>query len=157
MWKAFLLLSVFVFVMPSGRCGGQETESSRGPAPKTQGVPSAPLNLSDVLQSAAELRQAAESLERFGESMVKVSTVAERSAVTTSQNLAAIGGEFDPFGFKTAFLTIQQQNTIIQAQHEMIIKLQQQEIQRLRQQVKQQQAKQKSGQTSSKPSAKKKG
>ena len=84
-----------------------------------------------MLQMAVELRKASESLERFGSSLTDVSAVAATAANSTSQNLAAIGGEFDPFGFKTAFETIQQQNAVIQAQSQLIIELQQQEIRRL--------------------------
>jgi hypothetical protein len=84
---------------------------------------------------AVELRKAGESLERFGESVHKVSTTAAEAAGSTSQNLAALGGEFDPFGFKTAFQTIQQQNLIIQAQSQTIIAMQRKEIRRLERQA----------------------
>ena len=91
------------------------------------------VNVSDMLQIAVELRKTSESLERFGKSMQSVSSVAAKAASSTSQNLAAIGGEFDPFGFKTAFETIQQQNDTIQAQHQIIVEMQQKEIRRLEQ------------------------
>src|SRR6056297_3665320 len=142
MSKQVLRLLLSVAVMGTSGSHGQETQIAAPPVTDGKGSSlSSALSLGDMLQSATELRQAAESLERFGDSMVKVSAVAERSVVSGSENLAAIGGEFDPFGFKTAFQTIQQQNEIIQAQHQMIIELQQQEIRRLRQQLKQRQTK----------------
>lgn len=94
-----------------------------------------PFGVGDMLQMAVELRKAGESLERFGESLNNVSTIAAEAAGSTSQNLAAIGGEFDPFGYKTAFQTIQQQNVVIQAQSQMIIQMQRKEIRRLEQQT----------------------
>lgn len=155
MSKPVLRLLLSVAVMGTSGSHGQDTQIAAPPVNNGKGGSlSSALSLGDMLQSATELRQAAECLERFGDSMVKVSAVAERSVVSGSENLAAIGGEFDPFGFKTAFQTIQQQNEIIQAQHQMIIELQQQEIQRLRQQLKQRQTKQKSGQAKSKQNRK---
>lgn len=94
------------------------------------------LNANDILRIATELRKASESMKSFGESLNDVSTVAAEAAGATSKNLAAIGGEFDPFGFKTAFKTIQQQNAIIQAQSQIIMELQQKEIRRLQQENK---------------------
>ncbi|MEZ6129713.1 MAG: hypothetical protein R3C59_13605 [Planctomycetaceae bacterium] len=139
MSKLLLLVLLSVNVMLTGKCFGQEPNAVRGRVVEDKGKSlSAALTLGDMMQSATELRLAADSLARFGESMVKVSAVAERSVVSASQNLAAMGGEFDPFGFKTAFQTIQQQNEIIQAQYQMIVTLQQQEIDRLREQLKQQ-------------------
>lgn len=130
------LRNVFVaVVLLSGLSLGDEPPAA---SLKTKAAPPVsllgrlPLNgVGEMLQTATELRKAGESMERFGESLERVSAVVEKTASSTSSNLAAIGGEFDPFGFKTAFETIQQQNEIIQAQHQMIIALQQQEIQRL--------------------------
>lgn len=87
--------------------------------------------IDDIVLIATELRKASDSMKSFGESLNDVSVVTAEAAGTTSKHLAAIGGEFDPFGFKKAFETIQKQNAIIQAQSQMIIELQQKEIRRL--------------------------
>ena len=49
----------------------------------------------------------------------------------TSDHISRISSEFDPFGYKTAFRTVQAQNEVIERQQQLIQKLQQQEIDRL--------------------------
>ncbi len=92
--------------------------------------------ITEMAQMAGDLRAAAESMDRFGESMAAVSEDASSATQGATQNLAAIGGEFDPLGLKAAFQTIQQQNEIIQQQHETIMKLQNEQLQTLRRQLK---------------------
>ena len=53
-----------------------------------------------------------------------------------TENLSRLSSEFDPFGYKTAFLTIQEQNEVIQRQQQLIQELQQREIDRLQQELK---------------------
>ena len=91
------------------------------------------VGINDMLQIVGDLRKSSESLERFGASFSQVSSVAADAANTTSQNMAEMSEGFDPFGFKTAFETIQQQNAIIQEQSKLIQNLQQKEIDRLEQ------------------------
>jgi hypothetical protein len=91
------------------------------------------VSITDVLQISGDLRKSSESLEKFGESMKQVSTAVGKAASTTSENMAAMSAEFDPFGFKTAFKTIQLQNAIIERQSQLIQELQQKEILRLQQ------------------------
>lgn len=115
--------------------GGADNNSEKPGTTNLAGLlPS--VDFKTMLQIASDLRKASESLSRFGESLKDATRIAAEASGSTSENLAAIGGEFDPFGFKTAFLTIQQQNAIIQAQSRMIIELQQKEIRRLKQKSK---------------------
>lgn len=136
--RSFLFALTQMLLLSTVACGQDEAGSKAAPT-RSVGTSIADLlqsvGNSDILQTATELRQAAESLAVFGDSLQQVSSDAAKAADSTSQNLAAIGGQFDPFGFKTAFLTIQQQNAIIQDQSRMIIKLQQAEIRRLKKEI----------------------
>ena len=67
------------------------------------------LRIGEMAQAAADLRKAGEAFERLGDAM---GGIAEKIA----QSLAAMSSEFDPFGYKTAFRTIAQQNEFIQQQ-----------------------------------------
>lgn len=91
-------------------------------------------SMSDVLQISSDLRTASQSLERFGASASQIAEVVAEASSSTSENMARMSEEFDPFGFKTAFRTIQQQNLIIQQQNQLIQELLQREIDRLQQQ-----------------------
>lgn len=134
-----LMFALAQFVLLSTVTCGQDEAGSKAAPTRSAATSIADLlqsvGTSDILQTATELRQAAESLAMFGDSLQQVSSDAAQAADSTSQNLAAIGGQFDPFGFKTAFLTIQQQNAIIQDQSRMIIQLQQEEIRRLKKEI----------------------
>jgi hypothetical protein len=82
------------------------------------------LRIGEMAQAAADLRKAGEAFERLGDAM---GGIAEKIA----ESLAAMSSEFDPFGYKTAFRTIAQQNDFIQQQSEIIRELQDREIERL--------------------------
>lgn len=131
------LLAVTHILMLTGMAFGQEpTVAEENSSARTNSIASLlqSVDVSDIVQIVGELRKAGETMNSFAESFKEASVVAAEAADSTSQNLAAIGGEFDPFGFKTAFRTIQQQNAIIQAQSKIIMELQQKEIRRLKQQ-----------------------
>ncbi len=112
---------------PAGAADGKKDVGATGVSGLLQHA-----NIDDIVLIATELRKASDSMKSFGESLNEISVVTAEAAGTTSKHLAAIGGEFDPFGFKAAFETIQKQNAIIQAQSQMIIELQQRKIRRLR-------------------------
>ena len=57
--------------------------------------------------------------------------IADGMVEALSSALAEMSREFDPFGYKTAFRTIGEQNRIIQQQAEVIQRLQQREIEPL--------------------------
>ena len=123
-----LLTSVTLGQEPLGATVDQEKSEISSLAGLLQTV-----GMADMLQIAGDLRKSSESLERFGDSISRVFSVAADAANTTSQNMADTSEGFDPFGFKTAFETIQQQNAIIQEQSKLIQDLQQKEIDRLEQ------------------------
>jgi len=128
----FLLVALSIPAMAITACGQNAAPDEKADGAVDVSDVLTSVGASDMLQTAIEIRKASESLERFGESLEEISTVAGEAADSTTRNLAAVGGEFDPFGFQAAFETIQQQNAIIQAQHRLIIDLQQQEIRRLK-------------------------
>lgn len=86
----------------------------------------------ELLESAQQFRQASEALERATTALERVILDGGAILVEISENVALTSSEFDPFGYKNAFRTIQQQQTIIQRQSTLIQRLQQQEIERLR-------------------------
>jgi hypothetical protein len=90
----------------------------------------------DVVRAADDFRKGSEALDRFGASLARIDSHIAAAAVNVSENLAAMSTGFDPFGFKTAFQTIQRQNEIVREQSATIQKLQQQEIKRLRKELK---------------------
>ena len=77
-----------------------------------------------MAQAAADLRNAGEAFERFATSL-------GGAAETIATSLATMSSEFDPFGYKTAFRTLGQQNVMLQQQSETIRSLQDREIERL--------------------------
>ncbi len=81
--------------------------------------------IGEMAEVAADLRKAAEALERFAES-------SNGMVETIAKSLATMSSEFDPFGYKTAFHTVGQQAEMIQQQRKIIQALQEREIERLR-------------------------
>ena len=79
------------------------------------------LGAGDLVQAAADLRKAAEAFERFGDTLEGVSATIAGALVEVSEHHAKMSDAFDPFGFKTAFATIQEQNQTIQALHKVEI------------------------------------
>ena len=71
----------------------------------------------DMAQAAADLRKAGEAFARFGDSLEAISSTIAEAIVQSSEHHAIMSRAFDPFGFKTAFRTIGQQNETIQALH----------------------------------------
>lgn len=88
-------------------------------------------DIGEMAKAADNLKQAADSLQQFGNSMQVIAPIVSDAMTTTSDNMARMTAEFDPFGFKTSFLTIQRQNEIIQQQNELIQELLRKEIERL--------------------------
>jgi hypothetical protein len=83
------------------------------------------LRIGELSKSAADLRAASESAERLGES---AGGIAEHIAAS----LARMSSEFDPFGYKTAFRTLNQQaNSMMQLQAKIEL-LQNREMQRVK-------------------------
>jgi hypothetical protein len=80
--------------------------------------------LGEITQAAEDLKQAGQAFEQFGVSMEVVAA-----------SMAIMSSEFDPFGYKTAFRTIDRQAETIERQHEVIRELQQQEIDRLQREL----------------------
>lgn len=131
------LAGLIALLLLTGMTCGQETTTADKPGSTggTGGIAGLLQSgsMSDVLQISSDFRTASQSLERFGESAGRIADVVGEASSTTSQNLARMSEEFDPFGFKTAFKTIQQQNMLIQQQNQLIQELMQKEIDRLQQ------------------------
>jgi hypothetical protein len=89
----------------------------------------------DLARAANDFRLGSEALDRAAASLVRVNVRLAEAMEKVSQNVAATSSGFDPFGFKTAFETIQRQNEIVREQSATIRKLQQQEIKRLRKEL----------------------
>ncbi len=85
-----------------------------------------------MVQSAGDMRAAAESLERFGQVLDRIVPIASEAVKSLGESQAAMSREFDPFGFKEAQRTLQQQNEIIARQQELIQDLLREENERLR-------------------------
>ncbi|MCA9219757.1 MAG: hypothetical protein KDA71_05480 [Planctomycetales bacterium] len=83
------------------------------------------MNLQEMGQAAADLRAAAEAFERFGDSLNGTADRVATAIENTSRHHAEMSRDFDPFGYKAAFQTIQRQN-------EMIEKLYRLELRRLK-------------------------
>jgi hypothetical protein len=90
----------------------------------------------DVMRAANDFRMGSEALDRFGRALASINSRVAEAMVEISENLADASTGFDPFGFKTAFQTIQRQNEILHEQSATIQELQQQEIRRLRKELK---------------------
>jgi len=78
-----------------------------------------------LAQTARDFRAGSEALERFGRSLESACNRLADAMEKVSEHHAEASREFDPFGFKTAFLTIQKQN-------EIMYRLQQREIRQVR-------------------------
>lgn len=92
-----------------------------------QSAANALFRIGGVAEAAADLRKAAEALERFANSPDGLARIIVKS-------LAVMSSEFDPFGYKTAFRTVGQQAEMIQQQRKIIQALQEREIERLQSQ-----------------------
>lgn len=101
--------------------GASEEVSSDGSAGKVVSM----FGVGDMLQAAGDFRKATEALERFGGMLQGIVSTLSKGLEESSRNHAVMSDSFDPFGFKTAFKTIQEQGQTIQ-------KLQKAEIRRLR-------------------------
>lgn len=109
----------------------QQTNGSQAQDLPALGEAQAPVTppLGAWIESARELLVAAESAERV---VARVATMVE----TTSENMAKMSGQFDPFGFKTAFQTIEQQNRTIQRLMEAEVRRLENEVKALKRQRK---------------------
>ena len=110
---------------PTKKAAPPKPTPKKAPPPETKGGVLKLLGAGDVGEAAADLRKAGESFERFGKALETVTPTITKGLTESSQNLANIGGAFDPMGLKTAFTVIHEQNKIILA-------LQQAEIERLK-------------------------
>lgn len=88
-----------------------------------------------MIQAASDLRRASESLVQFGAMLEKLVPIMAEASVATSHEMAAMSEGFDPFGFKTSYQVIHEQNKMLQEQNELIRQLQQREIERLEREV----------------------
>ena len=77
-----------------------------------------------MAQAASDLKSAGEAFERFATSL-------DGAAEAIAASLATMSSEFDPFGYKTAFRTLGQQDAMLQQQRETIQALQDRELERL--------------------------
>lgn len=84
----------------------------------------------NLTENTENLVKASASLERFGDSL-------ERVSVALVDGLARMSSGFDPLGYQGAFRTIGQQTELIQQQQAQIYELQQREIERLKKENKQ--------------------
>ncbi len=89
----------------------------------------------DMVQAAGDLRKAGEAFERFGESLRRIASTIAQGLVESSKNHAIMSGAFDPFGFKTAFATIREQNRTIQALHKAETRSLKKECRRLKKKI----------------------
>lgn len=137
------LVSVFCcFVLPSG-AWAQEKQNQ--PAPETKpkqgaGDLSTWLELgsskaSELVQGVSDLRKAAEASQKSLDSLERIMPILSPLVLGTTENLSRLSSEFDPFGYKTAFRTVQSQNEVIQRQQQLIQELQQREIDRLQREL----------------------
>jgi hypothetical protein len=92
-----------------------------------QSAANALFRIGEMAEAAADLRKAAEALERFANSPGGL-------VGRIAKSLATMSSEFDPFGYKTAFRTVGQQAEMIQQQRKIIQALQEREIERLQSQ-----------------------
>jgi hypothetical protein len=138
MWMTVVACGIYcVLSLPQARA----QEKPAAEAPETKPRPGA-LNLSTWLElgsaKAGELAQSASDLRKSAEAIQQTVALLERIMPTlgpvilgTTENMSRLSSEFDPFGYKTAFRTVQVQNEIIERQQQLIQKLQQDEINRL--------------------------
>jgi hypothetical protein len=121
----------------------QENSQPEPPANKPQ---QKAINLSELLelgtakavelvQGASDLKKAAEASQRSLDSLERIMPSLSPLVLGTTENLSRLSSEFDPFGYKTAFRTVQSQNEVIQRQQQLIQELQQREIDRLQKEL----------------------
>lgn len=72
----------------------------------------------DVVEAAKDLRVAAETFERVIPSLERITSNLAEAFVVTSTSGAKMSEGFDPFGYKAAFQTIQQQQATVRSLHE---------------------------------------
>lgn len=89
----------------------------------------------DLLQSMSELRKAAEASQKSLELIERVMPAGGELILGVTENISRLSSEFDPFGYKTAFRTVREQNEIIDRQQQLIQSLQQREIDRLQREL----------------------
>src|SRR5690606_16246478 len=119
-----LLLAILCVALLNSRAQAQQPPAQDRPT----GPP--PLALPDVgkmMKATNDLRIASEALVQFGKSLEKITPVVAQASVATSHEMAMMSDGFDPFGFKTSYRAIHEQNKIIQEQNEIIRQLQQAE------------------------------
>ncbi|MBE0537574.1 MAG: hypothetical protein IH624_18065 [Phycisphaerae bacterium] len=105
-------------------CGG----SAWGQAGSAGGSPAKGFDwasLGDAARVAAEVRQAADALERLGAVVERIAATVAQGMAEVSSNHAAMSAGFDPLGYKAAF-------AVIREQHQTIEAMQKAEVRRLR-------------------------
>jgi hypothetical protein len=83
----------------------------------------------------SDLRKAAEASQKSLELLERVMPAGGELLLGVTENISRLSSEFDPFGYKTAFRTVQEQNEIIVRQQQLIQDLQQREIDRLQREL----------------------
>jgi hypothetical protein len=131
---AVLTVTWVVFLSNTAPAQAPEKDASPGSSSTPDIRLTDRIGIGDMLKAATELRKAAEIFERLGDTVEAITSRIAEAAVESSGNLAAMSRTFDPFGFKSAFLTIRQQGEAIQDLHKTIQDLQQAEIKRLKEQ-----------------------
>lgn len=126
-----LIVSTSVSLTAAGASPAQS--ATKEAAPLASRIAETPV--SDLLQAASDLRQAAEALARFGETVQSVSGGLATSLERTAQHLAQITSGFDPLGLQAAFRVIERQHEALQEQHRRLEQLQRQQTRRLRREV----------------------
>ena len=101
------------------------------PAADSAPRPVAAPDAGSMIQAASDLRKASEALVQFGAILERIAPMVADATVATSHEMAAMSEGFDPFGFKTSYQVIHEQNRMIQEQNAIIRELQQREIERL--------------------------
>jgi hypothetical protein len=120
---------ILALSVPTANC--QTSPDPNGGTPPPPNLFGAMIGV-DVARAANDFRLGSEALDRMAASLARINVRVAEATVEVSKNLATASSGFDPFGFKTAFETIQRQNEIVREQSATIQKLQQQEIKRLR-------------------------
>lgn len=144
---AVCLWSVFLAAALADSAAAQSKPNAEGSVPREsteeargwdisgalQGKLLGGMNLQELGQAASDLRMAAEAFERFGNSLNGTADRVATALENTSRHHAEMSRDFDPFGYKAAFQTIQRQN-------EVIAKLYRQELRRRKHEGKQEES-----------------
>jgi hypothetical protein len=130
-----LIVAAGIFVLSCQAAFCQPVPAPAGGTPPPPNLLGAMIGV-DVARTANDFRLGGEALDRMAASLARVSVRMAEAMVDVSENLAVASSGFDPFGFKTAFQTIQRQNEIVREQSATIQELQQQEVKRLRKELK---------------------